>query len=327
MFAPAVYGTLNLQLPWVADVESAGEFVADARGYFRAEGFSGVHLIAGGPSVAPQETQVETGKALLAITSLDAAATAIARGRPLVVIGAEYQKSPYCVMSLQSRPINDPQGMIGKRIGVQPDNEAVWSAFLKANNIDPARIKKIPVQFDPLPLAAGQVDGWFSLVTNEPVGLAVQGIKTSTFLLNDFGYPGIGNVFIATLDSVATVRSKVKAALTAEIIGWRDVIQHPDNAAQLTVSKYAAGTARLAVQQQQVRAQTTLMATGDALTSGLFSVTAAAQTATVKTLALGGTSVTPSQLFDMSLLGEIYAARADLRSVPTPGAPVLGTTR
>ena len=32
-----------------------------------------------------------------------------------------------------------PQDMIGKKIGVQATNEAVWNAFLKANNIDPSQ--------------------------------------------------------------------------------------------------------------------------------------------------------------------------------------------
>ena len=44
--------------------------------------------------------------------------------------------------------------MIGKKIGVQATNEAVWNAFLKANNIDPSKINKVPVQFDPT--AAGR---------------------------------------------------------------------------------------------------------------------------------------------------------------------------
>lgn len=316
--ASGVNGRLDVQLPWVKDVESAGEFVADSSGYYAQLGFSPVTLVPGGPSAVPQETQVETGRVLLAITSLDAAAAAVQRGRPLVVLGAEYQKSPFCIMSLESKPLNTPQDMVGKRIGVQPPNDAVWSAFLNANRIDSAKVTKVPVQFDPTALAAGQVDGWFSFITNEPIELGLAGVKTTTFLLNDFNYPEVGNVLIVNANTLKTARDKVKAAMTAEIIAWRESIQKPDEGAALSVQKY--GTAlRLPSQQQQSRAQNALMATGDALTSGLFYVSPVSQQANVRTLAVGGTTVTAAQLFDMTVLDEIYQAYPSIKTVPTPG--------
>ena len=62
----------------------------------------------------------------------------------------------------------------------------------------------------------------------------------------------------------------------------------------------------------------TRSATGDALTNGLFYVTPKAQGDNIKTLALGGTTVTASQLFDMTILDEIYQAQPSLKQVPTP---------
>ena len=43
-------------------------------------------------------------------------------GAPLVTIGAQYQKNPFCIMSLASAPITEPAQMIGKKIGVQATN-------------------------------------------------------------------------------------------------------------------------------------------------------------------------------------------------------------
>ena len=79
-----------------------------------------------------------------------------------MTIGAQYQKNPFAIMTLASKPIKTPQDMIGKKIGVQATNNAVWLSFLKANNIDPGKVDKVVVQFDPSPLASGTVDGWFS---------------------------------------------------------------------------------------------------------------------------------------------------------------------
>ena len=317
--APGSLGTLNFQLPWIKNVESAGEFIADTKGIYVAQGFSSVNLIAAGPNATPQETVVKTGQALIAITSLDSCAAAIQKGFNLVVIGTEYQKNPFCIMSAASKPLTTPRDMIGKKIGVQTVNDAVWAAFLKANNIDATKINKVSVGFDPTPITQGQVDGWFSFVTNEPIALGIKGFQTKTFLLNDFNYPEIGNVFITTTDSLKNARDKVKAAMTAEILAWQESITNPSEGAQLAATKYGQGL-DASEQTLESKAQNLLIATGDALTNGMFYVTPNAQAANVKTLALGGTTVTTSQLFDMTVLDEIFAARPELKTVPTPGA-------
>jgi ABC-type nitrate/sulfonate/bicarbonate transport system substrate-binding protein len=317
--AAGALGPLNFQLPWIKNVESAGEFIADNTGIYTQQGFSTVNLIAGGPNATPQETIIKTGQALVGITSLDSTAAAIQKGFNLKVIGTEYQINPFCIMSAASKPLKSPQDMIGRKIGVQTVNDAVWAAFLKANNIDPGKVTKVQVGFDPTPLTQGQVDGWFSFITNEPIDLGIKGFKTTTFLLNDFNYPEIGNVFIVTTDSLKSSRDKVKAAMVAEILAWKQSLTNPAQGAQLAATKYGQGL-DASEQTLESKAQNKLIATGDALTHGLFYVTPSAQDANVKTLGLGGTTVTSGQLFDMSILDEIYQAKPDLKPVPTPAA-------
>ncbi|HEY2429885.1 MAG TPA: ABC transporter substrate-binding protein [Acidimicrobiales bacterium] len=316
--APGSLGALSVQLPWVPDVESGGEFLAVSKGYYTAQGFSSATLIPGGPNATPQETVVQQGKALIGCTSLDSTAAAIEKGFTIKCIATEYQKNPFCIMSRADKPINTPQDMYGKKIGIQSPNDAVWAAFLKANNLDASKITKVVVQFDPTPLAQGQVDGWFSFITNEPIELGLQGVKTHTFLLADYNYPEVGNIWIATTDSLANARDKVKAAMVAEITAWRDCIQNPEDPADATMAKYAQGLT-LKAEQLQSLAQNQLMLGPDVTAHGLFYIGSDAQAANVKTLGFGGTTVTTSQLFDMTVLDEIYQAHPDLKSVPTPG--------
>jgi hypothetical protein len=308
-------GSLQFMGSWIPDVETGGEYVALQKNYWVQQGFSTATVIPGGPNATPQETVVQTGKALVAVSSLDASAAAIEKGFNIVVIGAQYQKNPFAIMSPATKPLHTPQDMIGRKIGVQSDNDAVWAAFLKANSIDPAKVDKVPVSFDPTPLTQGTVDGWFSFITNEPIELQLKGFNTTTFLLADFNYPEVGNAYITTTDSLKNARAKVKAAMVGDILGWKDALTSPALAASLAVAKGQGLT-----QQQellQAYAQSKLIATGDALTSGMFYVLPAAQAANIKTLGLGGTTVTASQLFDMSLLDEIYSD-AGLKAVPTP---------
>jgi ABC-type nitrate/sulfonate/bicarbonate transport system substrate-binding protein len=317
--APGTYGSATFMLGWVPDVESGGEFLAESKGYYTQQGFSSVTLIAGGPNITPQETVVKTGQAFIAVTSTDSAAAAIQKGFNLKVIGTEYQKNPFCIMSAASKPLNTPQDMIGKKVGVQSVNDAVWAAFLKANNIDAAKVTKVVAGFDPTPLTQGQVDGWFSFITNEPIDLGIKGFKTTTFLLNDFNYPEVGNVIIVTTDSLKGSRAKVKAVMVATILAWKVSLTNPSEGAQLAATKYGQGL-DASEQTLESKAQNKLIATGDALTNGLLYVTPKAQADNIKTLALGGVTVTADQLFDMSILDEIYKAQPDLKTVPTPGA-------
>ena len=315
---PANFGALDLQLPWIKNVESAGEFIADTNGIYTKQGFSSVNLIAAGPNATPQETVIQTKKAFIAISSPDATAAAIAKGFNLKVIGTEYQKNPFCIMSAASKPIKTPQDMIGKKIGVQSVNDAVWAAFLKANSLDASKIQKVTVGFDPTPITQGTVDGWFSFVTNEPIELKLKGFDTVTFLLNDYNYPEIGNVFIVRSDALTGSRDKVKAVMTAEILAWKESLAKPDEGAQLAATKYGQGL-DASEQTLESKAQNQLIATGDALTNGLFYITPKAQADTVKTLGLGGVTVTASQMFDMSILDELYTS-ADLKAVTAPSA-------
>jgi ABC-type nitrate/sulfonate/bicarbonate transport system substrate-binding protein len=315
--AAGAYGTLNFQLPWIKNVECAAEFIADNKGLYTQQGFSTVNLIAGGPNATPQETVVKTGQAFIGVTSTDSAAQAIQKGFNLKIIGTEYQKNPFCIMSPASKPLNNPQDMIGKKIGVQSVNDSVWAAFLKANSIDIAKVTKVSVGFDPTPLTQGTVDGWFSFITNEPIDLGIKGFKTTTFLLNDFNYPEVGNVFIVTTDTLKNSRAKLKAVMVAQVMAWKQSLADPALGAQLAATKYGQG---LDVNEQTLesKAQNVITATGDALTNGLFYITPKAQADNVKTLSLGGISVTAEQLFDMTILDEIYQATPDLKAVAAP---------
>jgi ABC-type nitrate/sulfonate/bicarbonate transport system substrate-binding protein len=190
--APGSLGALTFIGPWVPDVETGGEYIADSKGFWTQQGFSGVTITPSGPNAPAQEQVIATGKGLVGVSSLDATAAAIEKGLPIVCIGAQYQKNPFAIMSPATKPLKTPQDMIGKKIGVQSDNDAVWAAFLKANNIDATKVNKVTVQFDPTPLTQGQVDGWFSFITNEPIELKLKGFNTATFLLADFNYPEAG---------------------------------------------------------------------------------------------------------------------------------------
>jgi ABC-type nitrate/sulfonate/bicarbonate transport system substrate-binding protein len=316
--APGSMGTASIQLSWIENDEFSGEYLADSRGYYTQQGFSSVSLISGGPNVT-QDAVVASGKAFIGISSPDITAAAINQGADLVVVGAQYQKNPFAIMSLATSPIHNPQEMIGKKIGVQSTNEAVWNAFLKANNIDASKIDEVPVEFDPTPLTTHTVDGWFSFITNEPNLLKVKGFDTYTFLLNDYNYPLVSETFMVQHSALTTNREKLKAFLRAEIMGWHDSLADPAAGPHLAVTKYGKSLGLDEAEQTlESMAQNQLILTPDSAANGIFTITPAAIAASVKTIGLGGTTIAASKLFDTSVIDEVYTEHPELMASPAP---------
>jgi ABC-type nitrate/sulfonate/bicarbonate transport system substrate-binding protein len=315
---PPDYGELAFQLSWIKNVEFAGEYIADTNGYYKDVGFTSVKLISGGPTVQ-QDAVVASGKAMVCISAPDITSAAINNGADLVTIGAQYQKNPFAVMSLASKPIKTPQEMVGKKIGVQATNEAVWNAFLKANKIDPSSIKKTVVQFDPQPLVAGEVDGWFSFVTNEPNLLKTQGVDTVTFLLADYKYPLVSETYVVKKSDLTGKRDAIKAMLVADIKGWHENIKDPTLGARLAATVYGKDQ-KLTVAEQTLesKSENLLIATTDTKTNGLFTITDTLLDENIATLALADITITKDKLFDMSVIKEVYDENPELVAIPAP---------
>jgi ABC-type nitrate/sulfonate/bicarbonate transport system substrate-binding protein len=305
--AAASLGALSYRLSWIKNVEFAGSYIADTKGYYAAEGFSSVNLISGGASATPMEADVQSGKALFGVSSPDITGAAITKGAQLKIIGAQYQKNPFAIMSMAKTPIMTAKDMYGKKIGVQVANTSVWDSFMKAAGLDASKIHVVPVQFDPTPLTQGTVDGWFSFITNEPNELRSKGFKVATFLLADQGYPLVSETYFTKASTIASHPEVVKAFLMAEIKGWKDSIASPKLGATLTVGTYGKGLG-LTIPEQTLESatQNSLILTSDTKTNGLFTVTPTLVAANLKTLATGGTKLTAAELFDFSILESIY---------------------
>jgi len=307
------FGSYDFQCSWIKNVEFAGEYIADTNGYYTEGGFSGVNLMAGGPNVQ-QDAIVASGKAFVGISAPDISSSAILQGADLVAVGAQYQKNPFCVMSLASNPINTPEDMYGKKIGVQSVNEPVWTAFITAAGLDASKINKVPAQFDPQPLVNGEVDGWFSFITNEPNTLKHNGIDTVTYLLNDHGYPMPSEIIVVRRETLTKERDKLKALLVADIKGWRDSIADPTIAPKLVVENYGKDLGL--IEEEQVlesKAQNELIYTPDAEANGLFTLTDELIEECIKSLGVAGIKMTADKLFDLSVLTEVYEEFPELK--------------
>lgn len=299
-------GSASLQLDWIEDIEFSGSYIAKTDGFYAKAGLD-VSLLAGGPSTSV-EPIVVSGKALVGISGPDLTSAAINNGAKLTMIGAQMQKAPQAIMSLAKRPINDPRGMIGKKIGVQAGNLLSFKAFLKLVGIPEAKVDIVPVQFDPSPLAAGTVDGWYSFITNEPFLLAAKGVATKTWLLYDYGYRLYSGTYLVRTSSLShpTERAKIVALMKGEIQGWEKAFADPALAARLTVDVYGKTNGLdIPTQTKELAAYRKLYETPTTAAHGLMWMSPTDVEANIKTLALVDIKSSP-KYFTNEILQEVY---------------------
>lgn len=312
--APAAegYGDLTVQLSWIKNEEFAGEYFADSNGYYEDAGFSSVNLVPG-PSTGVAE--LVSGSADIALSDSVAVGAAVAsEGAPLKIIGATFQKNPFTILSLaEGGDIATADDLVGKRIGVQDSNLALFNALLAANDIDPADLTIVPVQYDPAPLVNGEVDGFMAYITNEAITVDQQGLATTNLTFAENGLPFVAETLTVTDEQIANNREMLKAFLVAEIQGWTDALADPQGGADLAIETYGAELDLDPVKTLAgSEAQNELVVSDETVESGLFTISEDLQSLTVESLAGAGIELEASDLFDLSLLAEVYEENPDL---------------
>lgn len=195
--------------------------------------------------------------------------------------------------------------MIGKKIGVQPNNELMWKTFLKINGIEASKVDRIVAGFDPQPLANGDVDGWVSYATDEPVSLGLKGIDTHTMLLADFGYDGIGQGIVVRKASLAdeNERRQIVDWIRADRKRRDDVVKEPKLGAELTVKRYGKkGGISMGLATGYLKAMLPLVTEGG---DQLFTTSESLKEGIVKTMEVAGMKTSARALFDDSVLKEL----------------------
>ncbi|MDF2491978.1 MAG: hypothetical protein K0Q58_556 [Microbacterium sp.] len=308
----AGHGELTLQLSWIKNEEFAGEFFADSKGYYEEAGFSSVNLVPGPSGGVPE---LVSGSADIALSDSVQVGSAIANeGAPLKIIGATFQANPFTVLSLaDGGDIASPDDLKGKKIGVQDSNLTLFNALLAANDIDPSEVTIVPVQYDPAPLVNGEVDGFVAYLTNEAISVEMAGMATTNLPFADNGLPFVAETVTVTEETLESEREMLKDFLIAEIKGWTDAIADPQGAADLALETYGADLdLDPAKTLAGAEAQNELIVSDETEENGLFTISEDLQKLTIDSLAGAGIELDAADLFDMSLLAEVYEENPDL---------------
>ena len=141
-------------------------------------------------------------------------------------------------MSLAYSNISRPEDLVGKNVQLYSViSGAPFRALVTSQQLDPDSITVIErTDFTSAPLVNGDadvIDGW---ITNEAVGMTLDGIEFNNLLVSDYGIDMYPNVIITSEPSIANRPDLVRSFLDATLQGMQAAVDNPEEAAQLAVN-------------------------------------------------------------------------------------------
>ena len=243
-------GTVQAQTPvkftldWKFEGPAAPFVVAIDRGYYKAEGLDVTMDTAGGSleplnRLASGTYDIGFGDINSLIKFRDANP-----GVPLKAIFMVYNKPPFSIVARKSRGVTKPKDLEGKKLGAPaPDGAyAQWPIFVKANNIDAAKVTIENVGFpvrEPM-LAAGQVDAITGFSFSSYINLKDRGVPADdivVLLMADYGVNLYGNAIIVNPKFAAEKPEAVKGFLRAFLKGLKDTVKDPTSAVDSVIRR------------------------------------------------------------------------------------------
>ena len=219
-FSPKV-ASLSMQSAWINDAEFMGYFIGLDNGYYKEESLDFTYL-PGGPEVIADSVLLAK-RADIALTTPDTTVNAIVNNDvDIKIIGAQYQKNPIGIVSLEENEIIEPANLVGRTLAVPPANVITVEAMFRINDIDPDSVNIVPYQYDPGPLLRGEVDATLDFVTNVPFTIREKGGKPTSFLLYDFGYKIFNDTVAVHASTLETKRTEILSWLKASRRGWKE---------------------------------------------------------------------------------------------------------
>jgi ABC-type nitrate/sulfonate/bicarbonate transport system substrate-binding protein len=195
----------------------------------------------------------------------------------------------------------------------------MWTSFLRSNGVAETSVKTEVLQDAEDKLRSGEVAGAVSHVTDLPVRMRQAGVEVTMLLFADHGYPMVHGVYLTSTENLTSRRAEIKAMLAAEIRGWSAALADPTAGAQLSATVDKTQNADPQAELARLRALIPLMTSPETQKNGLFTISKDRAAATVSSINTDdmvlGTGLAPvriDDLFDPSLLAELYAERPDL---------------
>ena len=252
---------VSLQLKWVHQAQFAGFYVAQERGYYAEENIE-VTFIEGGPGIETVE-QVVTGQADFGVGAPETILVQRSQGGSIVAIAAIYRRSPAVFVALAGSGIERPADFLGRTVAAAgiTEYELQLKAMLNKLGLDINQVEVVPHSYDLTRLYEGEVDITAIYSTGGLIRARQAGYELSLIWPSDYGVHLYGDTLITTDQLIAENPDLVTRFLRATLRGWREAIEDPDAAVEITLKHAEEADAEL--QTQMMEASLPLVHTGE----------------------------------------------------------------
>jgi NitT/TauT family transport system substrate-binding protein len=277
--AKAETKNVKIMMDWIIQGTHAPFFVAQDKGYFKADGVT-VDTIDAGKGATNVAVAVAGGVYQFGWVDLPSMIrfNAANPASPLLAVYVSFDESPLAVITRKAAGIRKPSDLDGKKIAGGPGTAVhdTISILLKAANAENVKISWVAVQpqlFGPM-LKRGEVDGTGGFTnSNIPAALELGFTLDDLFVIkySDFGADMYGLALVTTKkfadENPETVRGVVKALNQ----GTKDTIASPEKA--LAILKASDPMMKLDIEKVRLDIALGLTNTQHVMKNGLSSVT------------------------------------------------------
>jgi diguanylate cyclase (GGDEF)-like protein/PAS domain S-box-containing protein/hemerythrin-like metal-binding protein len=227
--------SVTLQLKWTHAFQFAGYYAALEKGYYREAGLE-VRLEEAVPGLDPIES-VLWGKAQYGVGTSGLLRLRHA-GKPVVVLAVIFQHSPVVLLARPQAGLQHLHDLLGKRVMIEPHADEIF-AYLKKEGVPLDRIIRVAHTLDPRDLLEGRVDAQSAYVTDELEFFDHLDFPTFMFTPRAAGIDFYGDNLFTTEQELKAHPKRAKAFREASLRGWHYAMAHPEELADLILTRYS----------------------------------------------------------------------------------------
>lgn len=230
---PSQLVSVTIAMGYIANVQFAPFYVAQAKGYYRRAGLD-VHFQYG---IEPDLLRLASaGKVDFVNSGGDEVLTAGARGLHVTYVLTQYTRFPAALFSLRQTGIRRVGDLRNRTIGIPGTFGASYVgllALLQQNGIPASNVSIKSIGFKQVQAVAHhRVDAAVGYANNEPVFLRQSGYRIQEFDI--YHWANIAGAGIAAGNAeIAQHPAVVRAFVSATVRGMEDTLRNPDQAFQI----------------------------------------------------------------------------------------------
>ena len=253
---PASQELIPVTLPvgYIPNVQFAPMYVAIENGYYREQGLDvSMDYNMETDSVA----LIGAGELDFAIVSGEQVLLGRAQELPVVYVMAWYQEYPVGVAVMAESGIEEPQDLVGKKVGLPGLYGASYiglRALLQANGLQESDLTLDSIGYTQTEaLMNGLEDAVVIYVANEPLKLAAEGYDVNVIRTSDY-LELVANGLVTSETMIEEHPEMVRGMAAATLQGVAYITEHPDEAFEIC-KKYVDTLGSLTPEEQEVQRQ------------------------------------------------------------------------